>query len=58
MTDFHNTPSDPTNPPPGAVDGFVFKSAGSDVVQVWQKIDGQYVRIDDATAQSKGKASE
>ncbi|UFW82841.1 hypothetical protein BjapCC829_22900 [Bradyrhizobium barranii] len=53
-----NIPSDPIEPPPSAVDGFVFKPAGSDVVQVWQKINGQHVRIDDATARSEGKASE
>ncbi|MCK1479903.1 hypothetical protein IVB27_35480 [Bradyrhizobium sp. 197] len=58
MTDLHNIPLDPTEPPPGAVDGFVFRPVGSDVVQVWQKINGQHMRIDDATAPSEGKASE
>ncbi|BAL10438.1 MULTISPECIES: hypothetical protein [Bradyrhizobium] len=50
MTQLHNTPSDPTEPPTNPVEGFVFKPAGSDVWQVWQKINGRYVRIDDAAA--------
>ncbi|MET4487011.1 hypothetical protein [Bradyrhizobium sp. LA7.1] len=58
MTDCNNPSPDMTEPSPGAVDGFVFKPAGSAVVQVWQKIDGQYVRTDDATARPEGKASE
>ncbi|MGY3082382.1 hypothetical protein ACVWZZ_008790 [Bradyrhizobium sp. LM6.10] len=58
MTEFHNVPSDRTEPPTNPIEGFVFKPAGSDVVQVWQKINGQHMRIDDATAPSEGKASE
>ncbi|MEY9880470.1 hypothetical protein [Bradyrhizobium sp. USDA 329] len=55
MTQHHTTPSDPTelaNP----IEGFVFKPAGSDVVQVWQTINGQHVRIDDAAARPEQKA--
>ncbi|MCS3895580.1 hypothetical protein M2171_004713 [Bradyrhizobium japonicum USDA 38] len=57
MTDFQNTPLDPTEPPTNPVEGFVFKPAGSDVVQVWQKINGNYVRTDSATARPEEKAS-
>lgn len=49
---------DVTAPPPGAVEGFVFKPAGSDVVQVWQKINGQHVRIDDADARPEEKVTQ
>ncbi|UEM08303.1 hypothetical protein J4G43_026180 [Bradyrhizobium barranii subsp. barranii] len=56
MIDCNNTTSDATEPPTNPVEGFVFTPAGSDVVQVWQKINGQYVRIDVAAARPDEEA--
>ncbi|UPJ69864.1 hypothetical protein [Bradyrhizobium sp. 187] len=56
MTDFHNIPSDPTEPA-NPVEGFVFMPAGSDVAQVWQKINGQYVRTDNAIVHAEAKVT-
>ncbi|MCS3503423.1 hypothetical protein M2189_007061 [Bradyrhizobium japonicum] len=58
MTDCNNIPSDPTELPTNPVEGFVFTPAGSDVVEVWQEINGRYVRIDDAAVRPEGKASQ
>jgi hypothetical protein len=58
MTDFHNIPSDPTEPPPGAAEGFLFKPAGTDVWQVFQKLDGEYLSVEEALARiEEGKKS-
>ncbi|MBJ7402957.1 MAG: hypothetical protein JHD07_06500 [Bradyrhizobium sp.] len=37
------------------VEGFTFKPAGSDVVQVWQTVNGEHVRIDESTARTEPK---
>lgn len=39
------------------VEGFTFKPAGSDVVQVWQRVNGEHVRIDESTAPAEPKVT-
>lgn len=58
MIELHNTPSDQTEPLANQIEGFVFTPAGSDVVQVWQKINGQYVRMDRVTAPAEPRVSQ
>ena len=41
----------------GTHEGFVFKPAGSDVVQVWQTVNGEPVRIDESTARTEPKVN-
>lgn len=40
-----------------SVEGFVFKPAGSDIVQVWQTVNGEPVRIDESTACTEPKVT-
>lgn len=39
------------------VEGFVFKPAGSDVAQVWQKLDGEHVLIDQVNVRPEPKVT-
>ncbi|MBB4259717.1 MULTISPECIES: hypothetical protein [unclassified Bradyrhizobium] len=48
MTDMEDKSHHLTASTQDAVDGFVFKPAGTESWQVWQTINGQHMRIDEA----------
>ncbi|MBB4391482.1 hypothetical protein [Bradyrhizobium sp. ERR14] len=58
MTDMEDKSHDLTAPPQGVVDGFVFKPAGTESWQVWQTINGQLIRIDEAAERVEPKVNQ